>query len=481
MKISAKLTAIIFAAIAAFASVSCEKSESSIKPEEILGSFTYEGDTYNIRSVVLYPLDNGQTEIWMSETAGYTTVEQIEASVGELVISMRTADIVNGNELSENSPKENLWIKYDGTINNGMHVIKCETNESSKTISLNFRSTNTDFSNKIEGSYNGPYSDYSIPDLNNQWAYNRQAKDITTADYFEMEDGKPSRLILYYKDGKAIELTIPKADVGPEINIQANQANKYSSTSVTYDNGEEFDIFSGQIQIITDRISKNLKVHIKLSNSAGRTLRADYQGAYRHRFGNKTNRCIYDSGIDGGNGYDGKFSLNSMTVSESADKITFRFTPGDHLGSGQIDQIAPTFTVSKSLVNAGEANTEDISDIWNFKYNMFELYSYDSTASEDRPTAVPGSVINVEKDSDGTYTVNIEFSYLFDKTVTQEKRDENGNIIYIDKPIKNELTGEYIYKEDGTPETEKVPDTETVTIKAPTSIDLFFKGPATND
>ena len=71
MKISAKLIAIIFAAIAAFASVSCEKSESNIKPEEILGSFTCNGNTYNIRSVVVYPLDNGQTEIWISETAGW--------------------------------------------------------------------------------------------------------------------------------------------------------------------------------------------------------------------------------------------------------------------------------------------------------------------------------------------------------------------------------------------------------------------------
>lgn len=467
MKISAKLTAIIFAAIAAFASVSCEKSESSIKPEEILGSFTYEGNTYNIRSVVLYPMDNGQTEIWMSETAGYTTVEQIEASVGELVISMRTADIVNGNELSENSPKENLWIKYDGTINNGMHVIKCETNESSKTISLNFRSTNTDFSNKIEGSYNGPYSDYSIPELNNQWAYNRQAQDITTADYFEMEDENPSRLILYYKDGKAIELTIPKADVGPEINIQAGQANKYSSTSVTYDNGEEFDIFSGQIQIITDRISKNLKVHIKLSNSAGRTLRADYQGAYRHRFGNKTNRCIYSSGSEGGNGYDGTFLLSSMKVSES-DKVTFTFTPGEHLDGGQIFATNPTLTVDKNLIGLGEVNTQDISYALSFKYYTFQLgYEYNTEA-------ISGSVINIERNSDGIYTINAELAYV-SGTVTKyrDKVDENGNVVTEWVEELDELSGEII-------KVEKVVQ-EEYQEDVITTIDLFFKGPATND
>ena len=485
MKISAKLIAIIFAAVAAFASVSCEKSESNIKPEEILGSFTCDGNTYNIRSVVVYPLDNGQTEIWISETAGYTTVEQIEASVGELVLSVPD-DIIgyeNKKTYGANGEATIQFLKYESKTNSGIDTIKCIIDEDNNTIDLEFSSAELKSSlNAISGSYKGPYSNYSVPALNNQWAYNRQAKDIVSADYFEMEDDAPSKLVIFDNEGEAIELVIPEEHVNTVLTIRSLDTNK---PTIKYDNGDIFEIYAGTIKIEvpekTNDAKKTLNVHLKLTNSAGKTLRADYQGAYRHRFGNKTNRCIYDSGINGGNRYDGKFSLNSMTVSESVDKITFRFTPGDHLGSGQIDQIAPTFTVSKSLVNAGEANTEDISDIWNFKYNMFELYSYDSTASEDRPTAVPGSVINVEKDSDGTYTVNIELSYLFDKTVTQEKRDENGNIIYIDKPIKNELTGEYIYKEDGTPETEKVPDTETVTIKAPTSIDLYFKGQATND
>ena len=83
MKISNKISAIILSVVASLATLSCNKVESSVKPEEILGSFIYNGNTYNIRSVVVYELDNGQTEIWLSETAGYTTVDQIEASVGE--------------------------------------------------------------------------------------------------------------------------------------------------------------------------------------------------------------------------------------------------------------------------------------------------------------------------------------------------------------------------------------------------------------
>ena len=421
-------------------------------------------------------MDNGQTEIWISETAGYTTVEQIEASVGELVINMRTAKIEIEEEQSEKNPKDNLWIKYEGNINDGEHIIKCSLNKNNRTISLDFLSINSDFTNKIEGSYNGPYSDYSVPELNNQWAYNRQAQDITTADYFEMEDENPSRLILYYKDGKAIELTIPKADVGPEIVIEADEANKYSSTSVTYDNGEEFNIFSGEIQIITDRISKNLKVHIKLSNSAGKTLRADYQGAYRHRFGNKTNRCKYDSGS--GNLYDGTLVIGSMKLSQSKTDVIFEFKPGEQASDVQFDpNRLPILTISKDLFNSlkeeGEINTQDISEPWTFTYHDFYLASYDKSAP-DRPTAIPGSVFGIKENTDGTYSVNIELSYVA-KTVTKYRDmvDENGNVVTEWVEEFDELSGEIIKVEKAKQEEYQ----EDVI----TTVDLFYNGQASND
>lgn len=470
MKISAKLTAIIFAAIAAFASVSCEKSESSIKPEEILGSFTYNGNTYNIRSVVVYTLDNGQTEIWISETAGYTTVEQIEASVGELVINMRTAKIEIEEEQSENNPKDNLWIKYEGNINDGKHTIKCSLNKNNTTISLDFLSYNSDFTNKIEGSYNGPYTDYSVPDLNNQWAYNRQAKDIVSADYFEMEDGAPSRLVVYDKDGKAVELTIPKNNVGNLITIKNEDKNK--NIVAAYDNGEEFEIYSGQVQIITaEENSKDLKVHIKLLNAAGKTLRADYQGAYRHRYGNKTNRAIFDSGYD--DEYNGKFELTEVNADEASNILTFRFTPGNNLSGGQTDKIqAPILKVSREIVNNGENALNKNAFEWEFKYHTFIVASYDAS-TPDKPTANEGSVIEINCDENGKYTINLEVSTMIKKPVTQNKVDENGNIIYKDVPekddfgnIKTDSDGEVIYK--------KVPETEQVEVEIPASMDLFY-------
>ena len=83
MTISNKIAII---ALTVFAFIACDEKEQIDKEQtemaqESLGSFVYEGDTYQIRSVVLYELDNNQTQIWMSETAGYTTVDEIEASI----------------------------------------------------------------------------------------------------------------------------------------------------------------------------------------------------------------------------------------------------------------------------------------------------------------------------------------------------------------------------------------------------------------
>ena len=474
MKISAKLIAIIFAAVAAFASVSCEKSESNIKPEEILGSFTCDGNTYNIRSVVVYPLDNGQTEIWISETAGYTTVEQIEASVGELVLIAENSLIGNGKHTY--GPEEKIkFIKYDGKTNSGFATIKCIIDEDNNTIDLEFSSAELKSSlNAISGSYKGPYSNYSVPALNNQWAYNRQAKDIVSADYFEMEDDAPSKLVIFDNEGEAIELVIPEEHVNTELTIRSSDTNK---PTIKYDNGDIFEIYAGTIKIEvpekTNDAKKTLNVHLKLTNSAGKTLRADYQGAYRHRFGNKTNRCIFDSGSEG-YGFNGKFLIDAMKVSKSSNEVTFTFTPGEHTTSGSTDMVLiPTLKVASEFVNAGEVEIKSTAYAWHFFYHNFQVYSYDADY-EDRTTANPGSIMNIECDENGMYTVNLEVSYMIQKIVTTDKVDENGNIVY-EYVQKKDENGTPLFDEDDNPIMEQVPVEIQTSIDVPASIDLFFK------
>ena len=463
MKISTRLSAIVLSALAAISIISCEKPVP--EPEDNGNTFTYEGNTYKVRSVVLYELENNMTQIWMSETAGYTTVDEIEASVGELVLTIPTGKIGNGKQSANESNVGNL-IRYDGKRNSGFYTFTCNKDESAKTITIEFSSQNLKSSakNAIEGSYSGPYSEYTLAELQNQWAYNREARAITGVDYFEMEDGEPSRLVIYENDNKAIELTLAKKHIGVPVIIGGSSTP--AETEVLFDNGEEFKIESAYGSISVGLSNEQIAVSIKLTNEGGKTLTANYTGAYRFRYGNKTNRCIYSSGSEGGNGYDGTFLLSSMKVSES-DKVTFTFTPGEHLGGGQIFATNPTLTVDNSLIGLGEVNTQDISYALSFKYYTFQL---DTQHTE----AIPGSVINVEKSSDGTYTVNAELAYV-SGTVTKYRDmvDENGNVVTEWVEEFDELSGEIIQVEKAKQEEYQ----EDVI----TTIDLFYNGPATND
>ena len=181
MKILTKLSAIVISLAAALAAVSCEETpQSTIQPEEVLGSFVYEGNTYNIRSVVVYELDNNQTQIWISETAGYTTVDEIEASVGELVITIPDSKIGKGKQSFE---QEGNFVKYDDKVNSGFCTLKCDLDSDNQMISFEFSSQKLKAAqNAIEGSYSGPYSVYTLEELENQWAYNRQPKNITAVE-----------------------------------------------------------------------------------------------------------------------------------------------------------------------------------------------------------------------------------------------------------------------------------------------------------
>ena len=448
MKLLTKLSAIVISLVAAFATVSCEETpQSTIQPEEILGSFTYEGNTYNIRSVVVYELDNNQTQIWISETAGYTTVDEIEASVGELVITIPDSKIGKGKQSFE---QEGNFVKYDSKVNSGFCTLKCDLDSENQMISFEFSSQKLKAAqNAIEGSYNGPYSAYTLEELENQWAYNRQAKSITAVDYYEMEDGEPSRLVIYEEDTRAIELRLAKKNIGVPVTIGGSSTP--IETEVLFDNGEEFKISSsyGRIQVLLSE--ENISISLKLTNDGGKTLAANYEGAYRFRYANKTNRCIFDSGSEG-YGYNGKFELKNMSVVNAT--------------------LAPSFKVSKKLLNEGEIDAKNTTEAWELSYDIFQVYSYNAS-SPDRTRANEGSVFSVERDENGKYTLNIEVSYMISKPVTRDKVDENGNIVYTEIQKTDEF-GTPLYDSNGDPIMEQVPVKETVNVDFPTSIDLYY-------
>ena len=474
MRLSAISSLICFSLIALCA---CKEGlgQTGPAPEELCGSFEYEGNTYGIRSVVVYELGN-DTQLWISETAGYKTVDEIENSIGELVITIPNSKLGGQKETFEQSGK---FIRYDDKESYGFCMVKCTVDKASSNISLEFSSQTMKAAatNAITGRYSGPYSTHTEQTLENQWAYNRKRANVTSAEFIEMENGAPSRFILYSDEYEAVDFTIAADKLGKTVLVTTN--NIPTGTSVLFDDGEEFKLRGsyGSIKVSID--NETLTASVNLTNEAGKTLKAEYSGEYTKSLGNKYDRCIFHSGTDG-YGYNGRFALASLKAVEDAN-ITLSFTPGTGTDENTMidgNQI-PTLRISRAMLNKGEIDLYTTTENWSFTYHTFQVYSFDPDQA-DRPRATKGSKLSVKKTDNGEYEVDLMVSYPVDKVITQDKRDENGNIIYTQKH-KTDDFGTPLYDNDGNPIMEDVPVKEQITIQVPSTIDLYYNSSSAND
>ena len=124
------------------------------------------------------------------------------------------------------------------------------------------------------------------------------------------------------------------------------------------------------------------------------------------------------------------------------------------------------------MVNKGEVKIDTTPYPWEFFYHNFQVFSFDAENTE-RPAAYSGSVLNVECDNNGYYTVNLDVTYMMTKIVTQDKKDENGNVIMEKIPEKDE-NGNLVLDENDEPKMVEVPVQEQVEILVPASMDLYF-------
>ena len=81
--------------------------------------------------------------------------------------------------------------------------------------------------------------------------------------------------------------------------------------------------------------------------------------------------------------------------------------------------------------------------------------------------------MNVECDNNGNYIVNLEVTYMMRKIVTQDKKDEEGNVIMEWVPAKDD-NGTPLLDENDEPIMVEVPVQEQVEILVPSSMDLYF-------
>lgn len=84
------------------------------------------------------------------------------------------------------------------------------------------------------------------------------------------------------------------------------------------DDGEEFRLRNSYGNILVVPSAESISISLKLTNEGGKTLAAEYEGAYRYRYG-----------------YNGKFELNEAAVNVDMNQT-------------------PTLKVSRDVLNEGE-------------------------------------------------------------------------------------------------------------------------------
>ena len=473
MKIYTKISAILLAATVALTSaVSCTEDGPADNSEKVLGSFTYEGETYSIRSVVVYKM-NEVYQIWISETAGYTTVDEIEASAGELVLNIPRGKVGQGNVFFEQTGD---FIKYDGMENKGFCTVECTIDDDSKHISFTFSSQYMkSVSNAIEGSYSGPYSEYKEKNLEqNQWAYNRSVKSLTKAECYTMEDGAANRFVLYDNKAAAVEVDITPAKVGTTVTVGTNAENHISR--VAFNNGETFKL-DGTYGTVTTAISgTELTLSLKLTNSAGKVLRAEYKGEFKSRLGNKRDRCrIFSKNGTNQKGtvYDGEFYISGVTTEPNGTNTIFRFQPGANISAelvGSESSLVPTLSIPASLINKGNVYLKNTAG-WTMTYASGMAFPPRSSSSLFEIS--DDSYLNVSE-KNGEYVIDMEIFYSYTLLESVLVLDENGNEILVNGPQKTDALGNPMYDDDDNPIYEQVPMRENKDIPYVSHLDLYY-------
>ena len=151
-----------------------------------------------------------------------------------------------------------------------------------------------------------------------------------------------------------------------------------------------------------------------------------------------------------------------------------RFNPGEGKDGVLIDMNnIPALKLSRAFINEGDVELNNTALDWSFSYHTFQVYSYDET-NPTRTRASEGSILNISKDDNGSYTINLELSYTTTTFITQNKTDENGNVITELVQVTDDF-GTPLYDENDDPIMKEVPVTEVVEKEVHPSVDLFFR------
>lgn len=357
----------------------CEKPDNGpISEAPRTNYFVYDGYSFEINSAVQYDKGDNSVEVWLSPISGLTTSKEIKAGGDYVVFNTHKSFLGDRDRFINQTSKESYICfgeqKFAYGDEGTAYIEVTMTNDSLK---VNFLAEVLQTKNSpvpaamLSGSYAGTYTVEKELPYKNDWGFDREHAAIAKAIVTTREDGGNSSITLLESDGReGIRIELPHSSIGKEYLLTSSST---PDEIKLYTSKNRF-ILKGAAGTIKTSVKENVAtVSISLVKD-GRTLRAEYSGAYDTKT-IKENRFIYT--YEGDSRYEGKQNIVKLMVSDNGSVLKMYFSPTedysitDHINKTHM----PILTVPSSIVNDGRKAFTNLEN-WEFGYDMMEVWPY---------------------------------------------------------------------------------------------------------
>jgi hypothetical protein len=374
----------------------CEKPDNgpASSEEPKTNYFIYNGFEFEINSAVQYDKGDNSVEIWLSPISGLTTSKEIKAGGDYVVFNTHRSYLGGRDRFSADASKDSYICfgeqKFAYGDQGTAYIDVAMPNDSLK---VNFLAQVLQTKNSpvpvamLSGSYAGTYTVEKEQPYANDWGFDREHTAIEKAVYTTREDEGDFSITLYEANStEAIRIEMPETSIGIEFLLPSSKA-----TPKLYIRGIEFSL-QGAAGTIKTSVNKDAAtVSISLVKD-GRTLRAEYSGAYEKETV-KLNRFIFD--YEGESPYEGNHEIVKLMVEDKGGVLKLFFSPSEGYNiAGANSTHMPILTLPSSVINAGKKIFNELTD-WEFAYDVMQVWPF---VDEYRPHPAETDWIEVNRD-----------------------------------------------------------------------------------
>ena len=393
----------------------CQKPDPVTPEAPRTNFFIYDGYTFDINSAVQYDKGDLSVEIWLSPISGLTTSKEIKDGGDYVVFNTHKSLLGDRDRFNSQTSKESYICFGERKFAYGdQGTAYIEVAMTSDSLKVSFLAEVLKTKNSpvpaamLSGSFAGPYTVEKDQPYANDWGFDREHAAIAKAIVTSREDGGNSSIRLLEADGsEGIRIELPHSSIGKKYQLTSSE---YPDEIRLYAGRSRFALKGAAGTIETSVSEGAATVSISLVKD-GRTLRAEYSGAYEKE-SVKLNRFIYD--YEGESPYEGNHEIVKLMAEDKGGVLKLYFSPSEGYSISEANSThMPILTIPSSVINAGKKNFMELTG-WEFAYDLMQSWPF---VDEYKPHPADTDWIEIIRDGNNIY--EIEFVLTSKGTGTQ--------------------------------------------------------------